>query len=534
MSVPKKAGFGKPICLEIFSRLMADQCVLHASWMVKVVWLSILCIHAISLVAAGNALLTKRDPRSALGWTVTLVFLPVIGLILYLIFGIGRAHSRAEKIMQKLARITAHYNALHISLADYPAPPTEQQKRMDHLGQKVSGETLCPGNSVVPLHNGDNAYPEMLEAIYASKDHAYLSSYIFNYGHVALAFITALEDAHKRGVDVRVLVDGIGALYSWRKPWRILAEKKVPVHRFRPPTLFPPNFGINLRSHRKALICDGTGFSGGMNIADGDVMDMPAFDERVLQIQRQAGVTATVTEEKVWHMPFRRVPAIQDIQYKFKGTVVEQLRKAFLLNWSFCSGDMDFPPASFSGVHGDCVCRVIMDGPGDDADALNDLMSGVIELAQKSVMIMMPYFLPTPELTGALRGAGQRGVDVRVILPAENNLPFMSWATQRILPDLLKAGVRVWHQKPPFAHTKLMCVDGFYSLVGSANMDARSLRLNFELDTEIYDANLASDLMDFMNTHIENGREITEETLKNRSLLLKLRDSACWIFSPYL
>lgn len=494
----------------------------------------LICVHCLALVAAANALLTKRDPRSALGWTVALVFLPVIGLVIYLIFGIGRAHSRAEKIMQKLARITAHYNSLHEQPIEYPPVATEQEKRMAYLGQRVSGEALCPGNAVEALHNGDNAYPAMLKAIYAARDHVYLSSYIFNYGHAAMAFITALEHAHKRGVDVRVLVDGIGALYSWRKPWRILSERGVPVQRFRPPTLFPPNFGINLRSHRKALICDGTGFTGGMNIADGDIMDMSAFDQTVVDIQKDAGVAEPDEERKAWPLPARRIPAIQDIQYKCQGAVVEQLRKAFLLNWNFCSGKLDFPPPAFSGDYGNCLCRVIMDGPGNDADALNDLMSGVIELARKTVRVMTPYFLPTPELTGSLRGAGQRGIDVRIILPSENNLPFMSWATHRILPDLLKAGVRVWHQKPPFAHTKLLCVDDFYSLIGSANMDARSLRLNFELDTEIYDRALASSLTEFMDKHIQEGTEITEQDLKNRSLARKLRDSACWVFSPYL
>lgn len=494
----------------------------------------LIILHIISLCAAANALLTKRDPRSALGWTAVLVFLPVIGLLLYLAFGIGRAHSRAEKIMRRLARVTERYHSVHGAEPETPPLATDQERKMNRLGLAVAGEHLRPGNSVEPIHNGDNAYPAMIEAIYQARDHVYLSSYIFNYGHAATAFITALEHAHKRGVDVRVLVDGIGALYSWRKPWRILAERGVPSLRFRPPSLFPPDFGINLRSHRKCLICDEIGFTGGMNIADGDIQNMDAFDQKILEIQEKMGVSAPPAEDPGWKRRARRLPAIQDVQFKCQGGVVQQLRKAFLLNWSFCSGDLSFPPPFFIESHGNCLCRVIMDGPGNDADALNDLMSGVIELAKSSVTIMMPYFLPTPELTGALRGAGQRGVDTRVILPSDNNLPFMSWACERILPGLLKAGVRVWRQKPPFAHTKLLCVDGFYSLIGSANMDARSLLLNFELDTEIYDTELTQKLLSFMGERIATGREVTEEELKKQSLAARLRNSACWIFSPYL
>lgn len=494
--------------------------------------LALACVHVLALAAACHALLTKRDPRAALGWCAVLVFLPVIGLGVYLIFGIGRAHSRAERIMKRLAHIASHYQHLPADLVPEARLATPEAQALARLGGTLTSLRLSQGNQITPLCNGDVAYPAMLEAIYAAESHVFLSSYIFNYGHAGQAFITALKTAHERNVDVRVLVDGIGSLYSWRKPWRILAGYGVPALLFRPVKLFPPNLGINLRSHRKVLVCDGTAFTGGMNIADGDIMDIPRFDAAVREIEKKYNVRQDARVK--FPQPKKQRKTIQDMQFRCSGPVTRQLRKAFLLNWSFCSETIAMPFDLPAKSPGDSVARIIMDGPGNDADALNDLICGAINMARSHVRIMTPYFLPTHDLMAALRSAAQRGIDVRIILPLQNNLPYMTWATQRLLPDLLVAGARVWYQKPPFAHTKLLCVDKFYSLVGSANLDARSLRLNFELNMEVYNPELAGQLEAFMDGQISNGLEVKKDALKNLSLCKKLRNAACWVFSPYL
>lgn len=461
--------------------------------------------HILALIAACHVLLTKRDPRAALGWTVALVFLPVIGLIVYLVFGINRAHSRAEKIMRHIARVSSHYARVEEKVQ--PAALTLPEARnFDRLSSHLTGIALVGGNQITPLHNGDEAYPAMLEAIDQARDHVYLGTYIFNYGHAARQFITALAAAHKRGVDVRVLVDGVGSLYSWRKPLKILKRMGVKTTRFRPVTLFTPNFGINLRSHRKILVCDNIGFTGGMNIADGDLLN---------------------------YEPQAR-GKIQDVQFRCLGPIVSELRRAFILNWSFCANEyLPLPPLAES-MAGDCDCRVVVDGPGDDADALLDLICGAVNMAQKSILIMTPYFMPPQRLMAALRSAAQRGLSVRVILPGHNNLAYMSWAMERIMPELMRSGVRFWYQKPPFAHTKLLAIDGFYSLVGSANMDSRSLLLNFELEMEIYNVTFHDRLAAFMENTIARGTEARLEDLENAPLAVRLRNALVWLFSPYL
>lgn len=465
-------------------------------------YLAIVVAHALSWVAVGHALLTKHDPRAALGWTVTALLLPLVGPLLYASFGISRAESRATRIMRRQAPLEPDY--AHPPLPS--APPghvPENIARMEHIGRVLTAQHLSVGDAISPLHNGDEAYPAMLQAINAAQERVYLSTYIFNAGLTAVAFCEALAAAAARGVDVRLLVDGVGQLYSLRRPWKKLARRGVRVAVFLPPRLVPPNLSINLRNHRKLLVCDQTGFTGGMNIADEN-------------------------------LAARGRNRVQDVHFRCEGPIVDQLRRAFLLDWGFSTGQYSPLPPPSTEARGASRCRIIMDGPGSDEDPLSDIFCGVINAARRSVRIMTPYFLPSHGLVAALRSAGQRGVDVRVVLPAKNNLFYVHWATFRLLPTLLEAGVRVWHQPPPFAHTKLLAVDGYYSQIGSSNWDARSLRLNFELNMEIFDPKAHDAIAAHIDAALARGTEITLARLRGLSLPVRLRNAACWIFSPYL
>ena len=469
----------------------------------QAVWL--LLAHALSWFGVVHALLTKRDPRSALGWTAAMLFLPILGLLGYLLLGISRAESRAAKLLHKAAQAQPDY--AHPSPSRKHQGTPEQALQLERLGRRLGTQSLCGGNNLRMLLNGDMAYPAMLNAIHQARDHVYLATYIFRGGFVGRRFADALTEAAARGVDVRLLVDGFGgSAYSLRKPWKKLSARGVRVARFLPPRLFPPNFSINLRNHRKVLICDAIGFTGGMNIADN-------------------------------HLTRGYRGDVRDVHFRCTGPIVRQLRRSFMLDWGFATGVYDpLPQDSEPCENSDnaCLCRVILDGPGSEADTLNDLFCGAVNCARRSVRIMTPYFLPSHDLMSSLRSAAMRGVDVRIVLPGYNNLPFVHWASFRLLPTLLEAGVRIWHQPPPFAHTKLLAVDGYYSQIGSANLDARSLRLNFELNMEVFDPRFHDLLVRHMREAAGRGREMTLARLTARSLPLRLRDAACWLFSPYL
>jgi cardiolipin synthase len=162
------------------------------------------------------------------------------------------------------------------------------------------------------------------------------------------------------------------------------------------------------------------------------------------------------------------------------------------------------------------------------------ILVGAVAVARQRVLISTPYFLPARELIGALQTAALRGVDVRILLPSKNNLPYVKWASDNMLWQLLQRGVRIFYHPPPFVHSKVFLVDDFYSIIGSANIDPRSLRLNFEMVLEVFDHSLNLDLADRFESAISKSHETTLARMDGRSLPVRIRDSLCWLFSPYL
>lgn len=476
-------------------------------------WVLLPITYTPSVIAALHALLTKRDPRSALGWIAVSLTFPLLGPFFYYVFGLNRVHSRAAQLLAATEhRRRRHGERLHGGPEVDEPPGTvpdanipQRFRALARVGRMVTGRPLAGGNSMRPLFNGEDAYPAMLEAIDKAEHSVYLTTYIFGGRGVGQRFVDSLADAVERGVDVRVIIDGIGGLYSWPRAWSRLRKRGVRVERFLPPHLLPLQLSVNLRNHRKVLVCDGhTGFTGGMNIGDHHLMsnDSP-----------------------------RRV---QDVHFMFTGPVVAQLQEAFLRDWGFLSGEYELSAPVRDDPCGDSLCRMVLEGPGDKAERLHDLLCGIISSASRSVRIVSPYFLPSRELISALRAAALRGVDVRVILPARNNLPFVHWATRHMLPSLVDSGVRVFYQPPPFAHTKLLLVDGYYAQVGSANIDTRSLRLNFELTVEVFDTAEVRLLSRHFDAVRRQSTEIHGAALAQRSFTRRVRDALFWLFSPYL
>jgi cardiolipin synthase len=456
---------------------------------------------AASFAAAGHALLWKRDPRAALGWIVTSLALPVVGPLLYFIFGINRIQTRAK--MLPITTVPGEADgdpALHH--ADLPPEFSE----LAGIARAVSTYELTAGNRIEVLHNGEQAFPAMLRDIEAATDHVFLSTYIFENNETGRAFVDALARASGRGVDTRVIVDGVGELYSLPRVSRLLAKRGVRVERFFPPRLVPPMLHINLRNHRKLLITDGRlAFTGGMNIGDRHLANRTDNPDRVL-----------------------------DTHFRFEGPVVGQLQRVFLDSWAFVSRQEPDQLPSDDHAAGTALCRTIIEGPDEDLDKLLSVLLVAVSAAREQVAIMTPYFVPPRELVGALKSAALRGVDVAVILPGRNNLPFVQWASRNMLWELLQRGVRVYLQPPPFVHTKLLMVDRHYVQVGSANIDPRSLRLNFELVVEIYDRDFAATIDAHFRSARRVSREITLEEVDSRPVPARIRDALAWLLTPYL
>lgn len=475
-------------------------------------WASISFSILLSVTTAGHALLHQRYPSSALGWVAVCLVFPFVGPVLYFLFGINRVETRAKKLegrrptafvdLQNFEK-AAHIVSVMPGELDLPVRFSE----IARISERVTGLPLLAGNRVKILHNGEAAYPEMLRAIESAQKSVYLTTYIFDTTETGKRFITALADATARGVDVRVIIDGIGELYSITRAGARLKKAGVKMARFLPPTLFPPSAHINLRNHRKILIVDGqTGFTGGINIGDRHLVDARR----------------------------RKKNRMVDIHFRLTGPIVMQLEQVFLEDWAFCTGEQTKPTPSLPVQSGNVLCRAITDGPNEDLNKLSTILIGAISSARKRILVMTPYFLPSAEMISALKTAAIRGIDVQIVLPQKNNLPFVQWASNNTLSELIYWGVRVYFQPPPFVHSKLFLLDDHYIQIGSANLDPRSLRLNFEFNVEIYDREVNQTLADHVTTRIRASRQLTLAELENRPLPVKVRDAVVWLFSPYL
>jgi len=456
-----------------------------------------------ALLASAHALLHKREPRAATLWIAFIWLLPLFGPVLYLVLGVNRIRRRA-------VTLGVHKTFSRPIPRDLGEPQHEGAEHLKMLARTVSRIVTPPlttGNKIQPLVNGDEAFPAMLAAIEAAQKSVSLSTYIFDNDISGNQFVEALGRAVRRGVEARVLIDSAGARYSWPPITHKLRHAGVNTARFLP-SLAPWRVAtINLRNHRKSLVVDGkTAFTGGMNIRHGNVLaDKPKGP-------------------------------VRDLHFRVGGPMVAQLQEAFANDWAFCTrevldGDIWFPHLSSCG---NTVARVITDGPDVDFEKLRWTLLAALAEAQTSAQILTPYFLPDTALISALNLAALRGVRVDIILPAKNNLPFVHWASRAMWWQVLKRGCHIWLTPPPFDHSKLMIVDGHWVLLGSANWDARSLRLNFELNVECYGRDLAHDMAAVIEKKLRRAREVTLAEADRRSLPAKLRDATARLFSPYL
>ncbi|MEM9533775.1 MAG: phospholipase D-like domain-containing protein, partial [Pseudomonadota bacterium] len=442
-------------------------------------------------------------PRAAMGWIGLVWTMPLLGAAIYGLFGINRVRTRARRISDEADQPSGPRTPPD------PVPPTALDSRANLLARisdAVSDRPIVGGNQVQVLHNGDEAFPAMLDEIAAAQRSVYLMTYIMNRDEVGRAFVDALAQARNRGVAVKVLIDGMGEYDSWRRIGPVLRRAGVPFARFLPPRLLPPSIHLNLRNHRKVLVIDDqVAFAGGMNISA----------RHELSSASPAAATA-------------------DVHFKFQGPVAGQLQDVFASSWRFATREALASDHDACAAPGTSACRAINDGPDEDLDKLAQILRGAVSAAKSSVQILTPYFLPSSALIGALQAAALRGVEVQIVLPERSNKRVVDWATQRILGELIARGVHIYKQPAPFHHGKLFVVDRSYLLLGSANLDPRSLRLNFEVGVEVFDEAAALEVWSYVEQIRLRSQTVKIEELTSRSLPRKLRDAFCWLFSPYL
>jgi cardiolipin synthase len=451
-----------------------------------------------------HVLLNKRDVRAAIGWIGLAWLSPFLGCVLYWLFGINRVARRASWLNRGETLLETS-GELHGKAATLGFPA--HMAVIAALSHRVTGRALVGGNAISLLRGGDQAYPSMLTAIEGARKSIALGSYIFRADRVGSSFIEALASARSRGVEIRVLLDGIGSGYFFSSVSRKLQIKGVPVSRFLHDWLPWRMPLLNMRNHKKLLIIDGSiGFTGGLNIGAENVMALaPAAP-------------------------------VNDVHFRVEGPAVQQLMAAFCEDWKFTTGETLAGNTWYPSIQstGSAFARGISEGPDEDLDKLEIILLAALSEARSRVRIVTPYFLPDVRLLSALALTAMRGVEVEIVVPEHSNKPVVDWAERAHLSDLIPSGCKLYVVSGPFDHAKLMTVDGLWCLVGSANWDERSLRLNFEFNLEIYHEILTAEVDRLIDGKIAQARRLSIEELDVRALWVKLRDAASRLLLPYL
>jgi cardiolipin synthase A/B len=368
-------------------------------------------------------------------------------------------------------------------------------------------------NRVRLLIDAAETYPTMETAIRAAKEHVHIAFYIWNDDDTGRYWRDVLIETVRRGVKVRLLLDGLGSRFAVRhKMMQPLIDAGGEVAVFLPLTLFSLRPTINFRNHRKIVVVDGcTGFLGGFNIGDEYKSD--------------------------WH----------DLGLQLEGPVVDQLQETFVEDWYYATNREIVSPNIFCQWHSPegiaklpqvddskAICSLLASGPHTPHNFTHDAMFLAITQAKERVYITTPYLIPEESTLAALRTAVYRGVDVQVMVPAKNDVPVVQWAGRSYYPDLLGAGIRLFEFEPNILHAKSVLIDDDLSIVGSANIDVRSFRLNFEASCLARSKPLNQRLFDLWNRNIQQSREVTHEDLRKRSYFVQLGDAAAHLLSPLL
>ncbi|KQV70443.1 phosphatidylserine/phosphatidylglycerophosphate/cardiolipin synthase family protein [Rhizobium sp. Root1220] len=485
-------------------------------YLISTYWPHILFVVSLAMGAAAaiHAAMTKEEVRAATGWVAVIILSPIIGAVLYAIAGINRIRLASLSVRRDALTPDADFDKLEAFDADAELVISGFGRRfaaMQTLGDRVTRNPISTGNSIDMLETGDECYAAMKAAIDNAERSVLLETYIFDRDPIGLRIADSLIGAAKRGVEVRVLIDAVGARYSVPSILGYLAEGGVTVAVFNGNVIIGLRLPYaNLRTHRKILIVDGrVALTGGMNI--------------------RAGFTREVAGEN-----FAR-----DTHFSLTGPVVADLFNVAGEDWRFATGEVlegeAWRTEAPGGQPGDPVfMRVVASGPDRRIETNHKMLIGAFSIARKSIRIMSPYFLPDRELISALATAARRGVEVDIVVPAANNLVLVDRAMTAQFDQIVSNYCRIWRSSGAFSHSKLLSIDGVWSYVGSSNLDPRSLRLNFEIDLEVFNEGFSTEIDEHIDEAIRSASPVTLAGLRNRPFAVRLLDKILWLGSPYL
>jgi len=456
--------------------------------------------------------LKRRAVSVSLAWLMIIYIIPFVGVFCYFLFGeLNLGRKRAERAQQMFSPYEFWFNQLHDCQAHLPELLDVQMSQIHDLCSNRTGIPALCGNTL-SLQTSPN---EILHSIIEDIEQAQLSIriefYIWHPGGLADSVASALIKAAKRGVTVQVLLDSAGSHRFFKSHWsKMLQDAGVDVVQalaVSPLRVFIRR--LDLRQHRKIIVIDDEiGYTGSMNLVD------PAH------FKQDAGVGQWI-----------------DVMVRVTGPTVNVLSAIHAWDWEVETGERILPmypscPVDrSSGLH---PVQVVPSGPGMPENLIQQVLTLAINQAKESVCITTPYFVPSEHLLNTLKMTAQRGVKVELIIPHRNDSIMVKWASKAFYTELLNAGIEIYEFSGGLLHTKSVVIDKQYCLIGTVNLDMRSLWLNFEVTLAVDDAAFTQELYWLQQSYIENAHKIESATWSERGLVHRFFERAYFLFSPLL
>lgn len=468
---------------------------------------SIFLINSVYLITIVGAILVvvldNRNPVKTISWILVLIFLPYVGLILYIFFG---QRYRKQKIIARKSIRSIENNPAYLYEELNPTQFPKSCTSIIQLLRKNNYHPVFSGNDVRLITDGTAKFEMLFEDINNARKHIHIEYYIFDQSKIGHKLQALLIKKAKEGVEVRVIFDDIG---SWKTKNKFFQEMKdagiqvLPFLKVLLPYLSPK---FNYRNHRKIVVIDGEiGYTGGMNVAD-RYIDGGKFGS--------------------W----------RDSQIRICGKGVYGLQTAFLIDWYFVSRQLLTSKFYFPDIkiHGKSLVQTATSSPDTDWEGIMQAIFCIVAEAKDYVYLQTPYFLPNESLLTALQTAALSGVDVRLMIPAVSDTPITARAMRSYLAEVMDAGVKVYFYNNGFMHAKTAVSDDIISTVGSANLDYRSFEFNFEVNAFIYDKEFAKGMKDVFLSDLEHCNRLDPVEWAKRPGMVKWVESVCRIFGPML
>ncbi|WP_249869383.1 cardiolipin synthase [Oceanobacillus saliphilus] len=455
--------------------------------------------------------LERKDPTSSWAWLMVLLFIPVAGFFLYLIFGKPISKKRIftwdnkSRLGVKTA-VQAQLRALEDREFVFKHNGLDPYKDLIYLHLRNDDAIFSQNNHVEILTDGEEKFNTLILDMQRATDHIHMQYYIMRSDELGQRLAEVLIKKANEGVDVRVLYDAMGSRSLKKRFINRLKNAGVMVEAFFP-SKFIVNFKINYRNHRKLTIIDGKiGYIGGFNVGD-----------EYLGKKKKFGY---------W----------RDTHLRITGDAVQSMQTRFILDWNQASHEAVEYDDCYYNTHdsGDVGVQIVSSGPDSEWEQIKNGYIKMIMSAKKYIYIQTPYFIPDESLRDALRIAVLSGVDVKIMIPNKPDHPFVYWATLSNAGDLLNAGAEIFIYQNGFLHAKSIVVDGKIASVGTANIDVRSFRLNFEVNAFLYDSDLAEQMVEDFNKDIKLSTQMTKKLYEQRSLGIRFKESISRLISPVL